>query len=144
MTCSLKLVAIGSHLWKGNLAALCSVFFQLQLNFCRVKILKQLQQCVTLIWHFASSKLCSNIWTEWSTPPSWEVGKCGYNSTQKETAPERLKQLSLITQQVNGGAGITAQEVPGSCYTTMLWRKVISQNSKFPFVIDNRATKGSR
>lgn len=47
---------------------------------------------------------------------------------EKETAPGRLKKLSLTMQQVNGGAGITAQEVPGSCYTT-LWRKVISQNS---------------
>lgn len=45
-----------------------------------------------------------------------------------QTAPGRLKQLSLTLQQVNGRAGITAQEVPGSFYTG-LWRKVISQNS---------------
>lgn len=129
MTCSLKLVAITSHLWKGNLVALCNVFFLLQLNFYRVKVLKQPQQCVVLTWHFASSKLCSKIWTERSTPPGWEVGECHYNFTEKETAPERLKRLFLVTQQVSGGAGVTAREAPGSCYTTMLWRKVISQNS---------------
>lgn len=56
MTCSLKLVTVSSHLRNGNLVALLNMFFQLQLNFCCVKILTQLQQRITLIWCFCIHK----------------------------------------------------------------------------------------
>lgn len=129
MTCSLKLVTVSSHLRNGNLVALLNTFFQLQLNFCCIKTLTQLQQCVTLIWHFCIHKALLKYLNLESTTQSWEVGKCHYNFTEKETVPKRLKWLSLLMQQVYSGAGITAPEAPGSRYTTMLWRKVIAQNS---------------
>lgn len=34
---AVKLVALSSHLWKGNLVAICIIFSQLQLHFCWVK-----------------------------------------------------------------------------------------------------------
>lgn len=128
VTCSLKLAAVSSHLWKGNLVALCSMFFELQLKFCHGKIPKQLQHVShwSGMLHPQSSAQIFEL--SKSIPSSWEVGDCHYNFTEKEAAPERSKWLSLSTQQGSGGAGIADQEVPGSCYT-MLWRKVISQNS---------------